>query len=101
MIPMAGLLFVAAAAGSAAVDGSAALRHARALASLGPHPWGSPRGRAAAAYVAAELRRAGLEGVHLEEFEVKGVRGVNVVASLKGAGAGLVVVGAHHDTAPE
>jgi hypothetical protein len=106
---VAGLLLAASAAvtapavpfGAAAVDGAAALRHASALASLGPHPWGSPRTRAAAAYVASQLRAAGLEGVRLEEFEVKGVRGVNVVAVLRGTGPGLVVVGAHHDTAPE
>ncbi|HEY8147784.1 MAG TPA: M28 family metallopeptidase [Vicinamibacteria bacterium] len=101
MIPLTGLLLAAATAGGAAVDGNAALRHASALASLGPHPWGSPRARAAAAYVAAQLRGAGLSDVRPEEFEVKGVRGVNVVAVLKGAGPGIVVVGAHHDTAPD
>jgi hypothetical protein len=101
MIPLTGLLLAAATAGGAAVDGNAALRHASALASLGPHPWGSPRARAAAAYVAAQLRGAGLSEVRQEEFEVKGVRGVNVVAVLKGAGPGIVVVGAHHDTAPD
>ena len=41
---------------AASVDGEAALRHASALAALGPHPWGSPRNEAAAQYVAAELR---------------------------------------------
>jgi hypothetical protein len=101
MMLLAGLLLAAANAGGSAVDGSAALRHARALASLGPHPWGSPRARAAAAYVAAQLRGVGLAEVRQEEFEVKGVRGVNVVGVLKGAGAGMVVVGAHHDTAPD
>jgi peptidase M28-like protein len=105
---VAGLLLAVAAsaapapaAGAAAVDGGAALRHASALASLGPHPWGSPRSRAAAAYVASQLRAAGLSDVRLEEFEVKGVRGVNVLGVLRGGGPGLVVVGAHHDTAPE
>jgi hypothetical protein len=66
MIPLAGLLLAAATAGGAAVDGNAALRHASALASLGPHPWGSPRARAAAAYVAAQLRAAGLSEVRQE-----------------------------------
>lgn len=102
---VAGLLLAAASAaapaGSPAVDGAAALRHASALASLGPHPWGSPRARAAAAYVASQIRAAGLSEVRLEEFEVKGVRGVNVVGVLRGDGPGLVIVGAHHDTAPE
>src|SRR5450432_1848288 len=97
MGPLAGLLLAAAVA----VDGNGALRHASALASLGPHPWGSPRSRAAAAYVAAELRGAGLASVALEEFETTGVRGTNVVGVLRGAQPGLVIVGAHHDTAPE
>src|SRR5260221_156156 len=95
----------AAAAGgrgaAAPVDGDAALRHASALASAGPRPWGSPRARAGAAYVAAQLRSTGLSGVRQEDFEVKAVRGVNVVAVLKGAGPGIVVVGAHHDTPPD
>src|SRR5438876_1072211 len=86
MIPLAGLVLAAATAGGAVapVDGNAALRHASALASLGPHPWGSPRARAAAAYVAAQLRGAGLSEVRQEDFEVKGLHGVNVVAVLKG-----------------
>ncbi len=97
MGPLPVLLLAAAVA----VDGGAALRHASALASLGPHPWGSPRGRAAASYVAAQLRAAGLSDVRLEDFEVKGVRGANVVGVLGGRGPGLLVVGAHHDTAPD
>src|SRR5205809_7108631 len=108
MILAASVLLAAAVSASPAaersapaIDGAAALRHASALASLGPHPWGSPRARAAAAYVAAQLRGAGLSEVRQEDFEVKGVRGVNVVAVLKGAGPGIVVVGAHHDTAPD
>jgi hypothetical protein len=88
---------------SAHLDGEAALRHASALASLGPHPWGSPRNRAAAEYVAAQFRAAGLAEVRLEEFESHGVRGANVVGVLRGGGSlpEFVVVGAHHDTAPE
>jgi hypothetical protein len=83
------------------IDGQAALRHASALASLGPHPWGSPRSRAAAEYVAAQFRDAGLAEVRLEEFESHGVRGINVVGVLRAPGTELVVVGAHHDTAPD
>ena len=41
---------------AASIDGEAALRHASALAALGPHPWGSPRSHPAAEYVAAQLR---------------------------------------------
>jgi hypothetical protein len=85
---------------AAAVDGQAALRHASALAALGPHPWGSPRARAAAQYVAAQLREAGLSDVRFQDFETQGTRGVNVVATLPGPGPEFVVVGAHHDTAP-
>src|SRR5256885_16690830 len=94
MALLAGLLL------AASIDGQAALRHAAALASLGPHPWGSPRARAAAAYVAAQLGQAGLADVELEEFEARGVRGTNVTAVLRGPGPGFLVGGAHHDTAP-
>ena len=82
-------------------DGAAALRHASALAALGPHPWGSPRARAAASYVASQLKDAGVPDVQLPEFELGGLRGVNVVGTLPGPGTTFVVVGAHHDTAPE
>jgi hypothetical protein len=85
---------------AASIDGEAALRHASALAALGPHPWGSPRNQAAAAYVAAELREAGLDTVELQAFERHGVAGTNVVATLRAPGEEFVVVGAHHDTAP-
>jgi hypothetical protein len=85
---------------AASIDGEAALRHASALAALGPHPWGSPRGQAAAAYVAAQLREAGLDAVEMQAFEKDGRRGTNVVATLPAPGEELVVVGAHHDTAP-
>jgi hypothetical protein len=86
---------------AASIDGEAALRHASALAALGPHPWGSPRTQAAAAYVAAQLREAGLDEVELQTFERHGVRGTNVVATLRAPGDELVVVGAHHDTPPD
>jgi hypothetical protein len=86
-------------AAASAFDGEAALRHAAALAALGPHPWGSPRGRAAAAYVVSQLRAAGLQDVRLQDFEAHGLRGANVVGLLRGETAELVVVGAHHDTA--
>jgi hypothetical protein len=85
---------------AASVDGEAALRHASALAALGPHPWGSPRNQAAARYVAAELREAGLTQVVLEGFERHGIRGTNVVGTLPGPNEEMLVIGAHHDTAP-
>ena len=86
---------------AASVDGQAALRHASALAALGPHPFGSPRNQAAAAYVAAQLREAGIEAVELAPFEHRGVQGTNVIATLPAPGEEFVVVGAHHDTAPD
>jgi hypothetical protein len=85
---------------AASLDGNAALRHASALASLGPHPWGSPRNAAAALYVASQLREAGLDEVELQRFEREGVQGTNVVATLRAASEEFVLVAAHHDTAP-
>ncbi|PYQ23318.1 MAG: hypothetical protein DMF81_09260 [Acidobacteria bacterium] len=85
---------------AAAFDGEAALRHASALAALGPHPWGSPRAGAAAQYVAAQLRAAGLADVRFQDFDTAGVHGVNVVGRLGEPGGEFVVIGAHHDTAP-
>lgn len=82
------------------LDGQAALGHASALSALGPHPWGSPRNEAAAQYVAAELRGAGLTEVDVQGFERHGLRGTNVVATLRGPVDEIVVVCAHHDTAP-
>jgi Peptidase family M28 len=93
---MLGVLLLAAA-----LDGEAALRHASALAALGPHPWGSPRTRAAAEYVAVQFREAGLSEVRLQEFETQGTAGANVVGVLRARGPELLVVSAHHDTAPE
>jgi hypothetical protein len=83
---------------AAAVDGSAVVRHASALAALGPHPSGSPRARAAAEFVAAELRDAGVPDVGVQEFELGGRRGVNVVGVVPGTSPERVVVVAHHDT---
>lgn len=88
------LLFIAA------FDGPAARRHASALAALGPHPWGSPRALAAARYVAAQFREAGLRDVAFQDFDAAGIHGVNVVATLPGTASEFVVLGAHHDTAP-
>ena len=99
--PRLPVLLSALVLSAAAFDGEAALRHAAALAALGPHPWGSPRAGAAAQYVAAQLRAAGLPDVTVQAFESRGRRGANVVGVLPGKSAELVVVGAHHDTAPD
>src|SRR5271169_7037588 len=84
-----------------AFDGSAALRHASHLAALGAHPWGSTRNSFAAEYVAAQFRDAGLSEVRLQEFESHGIRGSNVIGVLRSNASEFVLVGAHHDTAPE
>lgn len=85
---------------AASIDGHAALEHASALASLGPHVWGSPRNEAAAQYVAERMREAGLNEVELQRFERHGVPGANVIATLRGPGEEFLVVAAHHDSAP-
>jgi hypothetical protein len=85
---------------AASFDAAAANRHAAALAALGPHPAGSPRGRVAAEYVAAQLRAVGLDEVRLVEFSLDGRRGTNVTGVVRGPGSEVVVVGSHHDTAP-
>ena len=38
--------------------------------------------------------------MRIEPFESQGIRGANVIATLKGDSPEFVVVGAHHDTAP-
>jgi hypothetical protein len=85
---------------AAALEGEAALRHAAALAALGPHPWGSPRAGVAAEYVLSQFRGAGLQEVRLQDFESHGIRGSNAIGVLRAAGPEFVVVAAHHDTAP-
>lgn len=83
------------------ISGENALRHARSLAALGPHPFGSPRAQAAAAYVAAEFREAGLEEVRLQPFESESLKGQNVIGVLRAPGPEFVVLAAHHDSAPD
>ena len=92
------LLPAALLAVSAAVDGHTALRHASALAALGPHPFGSPRARAAAEYVASQLRDVGLGEVQVQEFESGGKQGANVVGVLRAPGREFLVIATHHDT---
>src|SRR5206468_2455153 len=73
------------------ISGESALRHARSLAALGPHPFGSPRAQAAAAYVAAELRAAGVPDVRLQPFESDGLKGQNVIGVLRGSAPEFVL----------
>ena len=91
------LLFAAALS----ISGENAMKHASALAALGPHAFGSPRGKAAAAYVAAEFREVGLSEVRLQDIEASGQRGANVIGVLRAPGPEFVVIGAHHDSTGE
>ncbi len=93
-------LSVAVFAIAAAVDGQTVLRHASALTALGPHPFGSPRTRAAAEYVASQLRDVGVGEVQVQEFQANGHQGANVVGVLRAPGTEFLVIAAHHDTAP-
>lgn len=86
---------------AAAIDGEAALKHAGSLAALGPHKWGSPLTAAAAAYVESQFRAAGLEEVRQQPFTAHGLSGANVIGVLRAPGPEFVLIGAHHDTAPE
>jgi hypothetical protein len=83
------------------INAEAALDHARRLAALGPHPWGSTLNTAGAAeYVESQFRNVGLDAVRMQRFESHGVLGANVVGVLRGLDAEFILVGAHHDTVP-
>ena len=68
------------------------------LNALGPHPFGSPRNQAAAQFVAAKLKEAGLARTAVEEFVFDGSPGTNVEASLPGRSDRLLVIATHHDS---
>jgi Peptidase family M28 len=86
---------------AAGIDGQAALGHASKLSALGPHKWGSPLNAAAADYVEAQFREVGLQEVRQQTFSSQGLQGSNVIGVLRAPGPEFVLVGAHHDTAPE
>ncbi len=85
---------------AASIDGEAALLHARRLAALGPHPWGTTLNKEAARYVESQFRDVGLSEVRFQSFERDGLIGTNVVGVLRANGPEFLVVGAHHDSAP-
>lgn len=68
------------------------------LNALGPHPFGSPRNQAAAQFVAAKLKEAGLAQTAVEAFVFDGTSGANVVASLPGRSDRLLIIATHHDS---
>ena len=85
-------------AGTRASGGPDAFDEERAFADLerqvelGPRPAGSEANVRNAAWIAGELRDAGLEDVRIQRPER------NVVGTIPGSGPGWVVIGAHHDT---
>ena len=95
------MLLLALLASSLTVDGEAALRHASALAALGPHPFGSPRARIAAEYVAVQFRASGLGEVRFQDVESGTAQGANVIGVLRAPGPEVLMVAAHHDTVPD
>jgi hypothetical protein len=82
-------------------DAAAIAQTSATLNALGPHPFGSPRNRAAAQFVAAKLQEAGLAQTVVEEFTFEGATGTNVVASLQGKSDRLLIIATHHDSRKE
>lgn len=68
------------------------------LNALGPHPFGSPRNRAAAQFVMAKLQEAGLGQTVMTDFDFEGSPGTNVVASVPGRTDRLIILATHHDS---
>ena len=76
-------------------DSERALQDVRRQVEFGPRVAGSAANRAQAEFLAAELERAGVRDVQIQEPDL------NVVGTIPGAEQGAVVVGAHHDTKDE
>jgi hypothetical protein len=79
-------------------DAAAIAQTSATLNALGPHPFGSPRNKAAAQFVAAKLEEAGLAQTTVAEFVTGGAPGANVIASLPGRGNRLLIIATHHDS---
>jgi Zn-dependent M28 family amino/carboxypeptidase len=78
-------------AGPDRFDAQRALRDLRAQVRIGPRAAGSAGSREEVAFIARQVRAAGLEARVQHPHR-------NVVARIHGQGPGTVVVGAHHDT---
>lgn len=92
--PLISLALLAAATFDAAVIAQTSAT----LNALGPHPFGSPRNQAAAQFVAAKLKEAGLGQTVVDEFVSEGSPGSNVVARIPGRTDRLLIVATHHDS---
>lgn len=82
-------------------DAAALAQTSATLNALGPHPFGSPRNRAAAQFVMAKLQEAGLAQTTIADFSFEGASGTNVVASLPGRSDRLLILATHHDSKKE
>jgi len=91
-------LILLALLAAASFDAAAIAQTSATLNALGPHPFGSPRNKAAAQFVAAKLEEAGLTQTTVTEFVAEGSPGTNVVASLPGRGNRLLIIATHHDS---
>lgn len=80
--------------GPGGFDGDQALADVEAQVELGPRPAGSEASSREVDWIADQLEEAGVEDIVVQQPHR------NVVATIPGSGAGFVVVGAHHDTAP-
>lgn len=80
------------------MDAAILVQNSVTLQALGPHPFGSPRNQAAAQFVAAKLKDAGLTQTVVEDFVFDGAPGTNVYASLQGRTDRLLILATHHDT---
>ncbi len=80
------------------LDAAAIAQTSATLNALGPHPFGSPRNQAAAEFVAAKLKEAGLTQTTMEDFGTGELQGMNVLASLPGRSDRLLIIATHHDS---
>jgi hypothetical protein len=77
---------------AASFDAAAIAQTSATLNALGPHPFGSPRNQAAAQFVAAKLKEAGLARTTVDEFDSQGLPGLNVIATIPGRTDRLLIV---------
>jgi Zn-dependent M28 family amino/carboxypeptidase len=78
-------------------DGQRAYVHVQAQCDLGPRPPGSPAAQAVGQYIAQELRGLGWQ-TRFQEFEYKGERLRNIIATRGPVGEPAILLGAHYDS---
>ena len=87
-----------------AVNGERAFEDLRQMVAIGPRPAGSPGIQQTRAFIAKQMRAAGLE-VKEQAFTVKTPVGqvamVNLIVTLPGTRTDRIIIGSHYDTKPE